>query len=252
LTSLGASAPVDYIIESLFDPNAKIKENYHSITVLTEDGQIVSGIESGSDQQELVLRDASDKEIRIPQAEVAAVKPAKSLMPAGLLDRVSKQDQYDLIQFLTQLGKPGPYDASRQNVARVLEVFPGTHRVEQQGNQGIISGERRDGWKPLTARVSGRIDRELLRRLTAQPKNISLVNLYLRTRIQIGSPTRARFRVENLDRGRLWIDGRPAGEVGDAVQLAPGEHTLLLQIDARELPPAITIGSDEVTFLNET
>ncbi|WP_161604627.1 PVC-type heme-binding CxxCH protein [Roseiconus nitratireducens] len=251
MTSLGASAPIDYIIESLFDPNAKIKENYHSVVVLTESGQVFSGIESGSTDTEIVLRDASNQLVRIPEADVLEVKQGQSLMPAALLDRISQQDQLDLIRFLTQLGKPGPYDASRQNVARVLEVLAGTHRIEQQGNQAIISGERTEGWKPLQARVSGKIDRETLRQLTAQPRNIALVNLYLRTKIQAGSETQATFDVDNLQRGTLWIDGKEVGSIGEPVPVPAGEHTLLLQIDARDLPESIAIRSDDVTFTSK-
>lgn len=251
MTSLGASAPADYIIESLFDPNAKIKENYHSITVLTEDGQVFSGIESGSTEEEMVLRDATDKVIRIPEAEIMQTKPGKSLMPEGLLDRVSQQDQLDLIRFLTQLGKPGPYDASRQTVARVLEVFPGTHRIEQQGNEDILSGAREEGWKPLQARVSGKIERDTLQALTAQPKNIALVNMYLRTKVEVGSDTTATFTLENLDRANVWVDGQPVGTIGDPLHLSAGKHTLLLQIDARDLPESITLSSEDVTFIAE-
>ena len=250
MTSLGASAPVDYIIESMFDPNAKIKENYHSVSVLTEDGQIVSGIESGSTTGEMVLRDASNKLVRIPRADVAAVKPGKSLMPAGLLDRIPQQDQLDLISFMTKLGKPGDFDASRQTVARVLEVFAGTHRIEQQGNEGIISGETTKGWKPLEARVSGKIDRSTLEALTKPPRNISLVNIYLRTQVEVGSPTVAELSIDNVDRAKLWIDGKPAGAIGELVKLSPGRHTVLLQIDARDLPDDITIRSEQVTFVS--
>lgn len=251
MTSLGASAPVDYIIESMFDPNAKIKENYHSVTVLTEDGQIIAGIESGSTDDEMVLRDATNKLIRIPETEVAQVKPGKSLMPAGLLDRVSQQDQLDLISFMTRLGKPGEYDASRQTVARVLEVFAGTHRIEQQGNGGIVSGTTTEGWKPLESRVSGKIEREALRALTAQPKHISLVNIYLRTQIEVGSATSAKFTIDNIDRANVWVDGKAAGTIDDSIELAPGQHTLLIQIDGRELPESITIRSEQVTFISK-
>ncbi|MCO8125370.1 HEAT repeat domain-containing protein [Stieleria sp. TO1_6] len=249
MTSLGASAPVDYIIESMFDPNAKIKENYHSVTVLTENGQIYAGIESGSTDEEIVLRDASNKLIRIPEADVAQVKQGKSLMPESLLDRVSQQDQLDLISFLTQLGKPGDYDASRQNVARVLDVFAGNHRIEQAGNADIVSGQRTEGWKPLQARVSGKISRETLQRLSEQPRNIALVNLYLRTQIEVGSPTEAKFTIDHLDQAKIWIDGQSAGSIGDPVKLSPGKHTLLVQFDARDLPETITLRSDDVTFV---
>lgn len=250
MTSLGASAPVDYIIESMFDPNAKIKENYHSVTVLTDDGKVISGIESGSTDDEMVLRDASDKIIRIPQAEVVQVKPGKSLMPAALLDRVSQQDQLDLIQFMTKLGKPGDYDASRQTVARVLEVFAGTHRIEQDGNERIVSGQQTEGWKPLQARVSGKIDRETLQTLTKPPRNVSLVNIYLRTQVAVGSDTVAKIQIDNIDRAKVWVDGKSAGTIADSVELPAGEHTLLIQIDARDLPESIAIRSEQLTFIS--
>jgi putative heme-binding domain-containing protein len=248
MTSLGASAPVDYIIESMFDPNAKVKENYHAVTVLTDSGKIYSGIESGSTDDEMVLRDASNHLVRIPQAEIIQSKPAKSLMPEGLLDRVPQQDQLDLIRFLTRLGKPGDFDASRQTVARVLEVFAGTHRIEQQGNESIISGEREKGWKSIQTRVSGKIDRETLRRMTAQPINISLVNIYLRTNVEASSDGEATVTIDNIDRGRVWVDGDEAGELGQAFDIEAGDHALLIQIDARDLPEWLRIRSEQLTF----
>src|SRR5207247_7720323 len=44
LTSIGASAPMDYLVESLFYPNRKIKEGYHAVVLETQDGQELSGI----------------------------------------------------------------------------------------------------------------------------------------------------------------------------------------------------------------
>ena len=199
----------------------------------------------------MVLRDASNKLVRIPEAEIVQVKPGKSLMPAGLLDRVSQQDQLDLISFMTRLGKPGEYDASRQTVARVLEVFAGSHRIEQQGNEAIVSGEPIKGWKPLQARVSGKIEKATLQALTAQPRHTSLVNIYLRTQIEVGSDTAATFSIDNLDRANVWIDGQPAGTIADPIKLSPGKHTLLLQIDGRGLPESIAIRSEDVTFVSE-
>lgn len=251
MTSLGASAPIDYIIESLFDPNAKIKENYHSVTVLNDDGQVFAGIEQGSTEDELVLRDATGKLIRLPREEVVQVKQGKSLMPAALLDRVSQQDQLDLIKFLTRLGKPGKFDASRQTVARVLEVFAGSHRIEQEGNEEIVAGKPLQGWKPLQARVNGDIERDQLRELTVQPRHTSLVNIYLRTKIEVSSKTVAKFAVDNIDKARVWIDGMDRGTVDDLVALEPGKHTLLIQIDGRELPESIALRSEEVTFVHE-
>ncbi|MEM1225398.1 MAG: PVC-type heme-binding CxxCH protein [Planctomycetota bacterium] len=249
MTSLGTSAPVDYIIESLFDPNAKIKENYHTLNVLTEDGRVVSGIELSRTDGFIRLRDATGVIVEILEDDVLETRLGQSLMPANLLDRIPQDEQIDLIAFLTQLGKPGEFDASKQDVARVLEVFAGTHRVEQAGNQSIISGQRVEGWKPIQSRASGKLHAKDLYAATAQPFNISLVNLYLRTRIELATETNVTFEIEGVHAAKLWIDGQQGTEISEAVRIKAGRHTALFQIDARELPESIVIRGDSVTFL---
>ena len=103
MTSLGASAPLDYIVESLFDPNAKIKEGYHSVIVATDDGQLVTGIEVKSDDTETVIRNADGKLIRIPDDEIEGKKNGKSIMPTGVIDGLIEQEKLDLIAFLGKL-----------------------------------------------------------------------------------------------------------------------------------------------------
>ncbi len=265
MTSLGASAPADYIIESMFDPNSKIKENYHSVIVMTVDGEIISGIEAGSTPEELVLRDAEGKTIRIPVDDVEEKKDGKSLMPAGLLDRISQKDQVDLISFLVQLGKPGKFDASRQNVARRLEIFPGTHQTEQDGNQKLIAGDEVKGWKSLQTFVNGSIKKQALDQLTTQPINVALVGVYLRTYVESNGGT-AKFSISGLSNAEMWIDGKPieraelSGESETAAQdssvdfqvdLVAGRHTALLRLDAREIPESLFIRSNDVTFVGE-
>ena len=57
LSSVGASAPVDYLIESLLLPNKAVKENYHSWVVATRDGRFFTGIKARESNTELVVRD---------------------------------------------------------------------------------------------------------------------------------------------------------------------------------------------------
>ena len=56
LVSIGASAPVDYLIDSLLQPNKAIKENYHSLVVTTTKGQVFTGIKVRETSTELVLQ----------------------------------------------------------------------------------------------------------------------------------------------------------------------------------------------------
>ncbi len=154
MTSLGASAPIDYIIQSLYDPNAKIKENYHSMIVATEDGQTFTGIQVSSTDEELVIRDATGKLIRIPADEVIASKNGKSLMPTGVIDRLNEQDQVDLISFISKLGKPGDFDAGKGGVAGLRNLgwhAPGRaarcrtdhqRRADRRLDAAVVTGQR--------------------------------------------------------------------------------------------------------------
>src|SRR5439155_18127050 len=100
LASIGASAPVDYVIESVLAPNKKVKEGYHSIQVTTKDGQDLSGIPVRETGEELVLRDATNKELSIPKKDIETRKMGGSIMPAGLVEVLSPGERLDLFRFL--------------------------------------------------------------------------------------------------------------------------------------------------------
>ena len=85
MTSIGASAQIDYLIESMINPNKAIKENYHSIVVTTDDGKVFNGIKVRQDNNELVLRDAEDRLINISLKKIEEQKNGKSLMPEGMV-----------------------------------------------------------------------------------------------------------------------------------------------------------------------
>ena len=89
LVSIGASAQVDYLIESILQPSAKIKENYHSLTVVA-DGRITSGIRVRETDRELVLRDVEDREVAIPLDAIEEQRDGGSLMPVGLADTLTR------------------------------------------------------------------------------------------------------------------------------------------------------------------
>ncbi len=259
MTSLGASAPVDYIVQSLFDPNAKIKEGYHSTTILTVDGEILTGVEVASNEQEIVLRTTTNALAAIPVQDIESKKNGLSLMPTGVIDRLANGEQIHLIAFLSQLGKPGNFDASRGGVARVYQILSGTHRVEQSGTQQILDGTLTGGWMPMTTRVNGKIEKAALSQITSLPRNIALVHIYARTTVEVAKDTQATFVVEGSSRYACWLDGKaivPGESKGPdsantttfTADLSAGQHTVLVRIDAKEVPDALLIRSGDVTF----
>src|SRR5205085_1535171 len=131
LTSIGASAQVDYLVESILAPNKKVKEGYHSIQVTTKDGEELSGIPVRENNEELVLRDTSNKEISVPKKNIETRKIGGSIMPAGLVDFLTEGERLDLFRFLSELGKPGAYDATKGNVARVWRINSSTAPAQE-------------------------------------------------------------------------------------------------------------------------
>ena len=116
---MGASSPVDYIVESMLDPSAKIKEGYHTTTILTADGKQVSGRVVLEDADKLVLRDAENQQHVIAKADIdERIQSPTSLMPADLVAKLPRADFVDLIAFLSSLGKDGPFKVPANRYVR--------------------------------------------------------------------------------------------------------------------------------------
>jgi len=107
LGTIGASAPLDYIVESLLTPGAAVKEGYTALVVVTDDGRQHLGLPVSDTESELVLRDAKGEEIRLAKSAIQQRTSAGSMMPAGLTDPLPPGDLLDLIRFCAELGKPG-------------------------------------------------------------------------------------------------------------------------------------------------
>ena len=118
MTSIGASAQPDYLVESLLVPNRAVKEGFHAIEVNTLSGKVVSGIKVRETPKELVLRNAEDKEVSIPTDDIDTKKQTRSLMPDGLTDILTRQEFVDLVRFHSELGKVGPYAPSTARLVR--------------------------------------------------------------------------------------------------------------------------------------
>jgi hypothetical protein len=54
---------------------------------------------------ELILRDAEDRELKVPLDSIDEVQDGGSLMPTGLADALTRDELVDLVRFLSELGK---------------------------------------------------------------------------------------------------------------------------------------------------
>ncbi|MBN71273.1 MAG: dehydrogenase [Gimesia sp.] len=83
------------------NPSAEIREGFETYLVITDDGLVVSGFLYDQDKQIVVIRGADGQNVTIKRENIdEMIKQPKSLMPEGLLDKLSDQELRDLFGFL--------------------------------------------------------------------------------------------------------------------------------------------------------
>ncbi len=264
LESVGAGAPVDYLLDSLYEPGKAIKENYHAVVVATSDGRVVSGIKVRQTGGELVLRDADDREVAIPLSAVEEQKPGGSLMPAGLVEQLTRGEVVDLVRFLSELGKIGPYSLSKGQVFRrwrVLEPTPsaytelhrwGLQTVAKAGGSGYGSTDSAAlTWSPAYSEVSGLLPLADLPAITLKAPAGSGAEVgrtgFARSQIDVTTPGRVRLTL-NSPRGlSLWLDGtsvEPRAAID--LDLTAGLHTLTFAVKPGERAEGLRCTLDDL------
>lgn len=160
LTSIGGSAQVDYLVESLLAPSKKIKEGYHTTTVVRSDGTVVAGVQVSKTNESIVLRDNNAVEISIPAADVAeeAVSPT-SLMPSGLTTKLRRDELADLVAFLSRLGKEDEYRVPATRLVRswqVLDADPEVSAAVRGNGAGALArNPEKFPWRQGVSTVAG-------------------------------------------------------------------------------------------------
>lgn len=248
MTSLGASTPVvDYIVESVLLPNKRVKEGYNSVQITTKDGEDVAGNLIREDNEQVILRDATAREVSVPKRTIASRKMGGSLMPAGLIDYITPQERLDLYAFLAQLGKPGPYDATKQNVARVWRLNPkvGTVNADEMLKSDVRTNK---DWTPVYATVGGTLPKgDIMAELDGKDATV-----WVASRFQTSKAGAATFKVSGTPSPKAWIDGKPIGGAGDlTANLSAGQHTFFLKVTTTDIANGLKVESNDVTFLTE-
>jgi putative heme-binding domain-containing protein len=225
ISSIGASSPVDYLINSVLDPNKDIKDGYDGYTVVTKSGDVFSGIKVSQDKQQVVLRDNAHLEIPIAVTEIKAQKAIGSLMPNGLTDTLTHQEFLDLIKFLSELGKPGPYAPTAAQYIRrwrIVEPLPAELASSQEPSFALIDGKN---WPPAYSLVSGGLP---VSEIAAKGKPIG----YARGEINVATAGKIRLAFNDVTGLAAWIDDRKIDLSGGAtVELTSGIHTLTVRMD---------------------
>ena len=125
---IAAESLVAYLIESVLDPSAVVRPAYRGVTILTDEGQSITGLVARETADAITLRDATagGREITLPLAAIDERVPATvSLMPAGLANLLADRQQFlDLVAYLAAVAVGGP--------ARAAELAPDPLLLAQQ------------------------------------------------------------------------------------------------------------------------
>ncbi len=227
LASVGASAQVDYLIESILQPSAKIKENYHSLTVVV-DGLIVSGVKVRETDKELALRDVEDREVTVNLEAVEERKEGGSLMPVGLADNLTRTELVDLVRFLSELGKVGPFATGKSRVVRRWQALASGPELladlTQAGSGRPLGDESRAKWTSVYSEVSGNLP---VASIPIQELNGSGgARRVVRCHLEVATPGKIELLVAG-DVDRIWLDSAPTSAASRlTLDLPAGVHSI--------------------------
>ena len=248
LISVGASAQVDYLIDSLITPNSKVKENFHSIVVATDDGRVLTGIPIRKSGEEIVLRDAEDREITIPTDAIDEQKEGRSLMPDGTVDQLTRAELVDLVSFLSKLGKVGDFAIGNARVVRRWQSLTWTPVGHRRLNRTSFDTAATDDpaltWAPAYSRVAGNLPVDALP--IVKPHRDTPQTSFVRFEIDISTAGKLHFSFGSADGLSLWVDAKPTPMTDNmAFHLAKGRHRFTLAIDRDSRTAALRIEINE-------
>ncbi|GDY18411.1 hypothetical protein LBMAG55_17340 [Verrucomicrobiota bacterium] len=228
LSSIGASAPIDYIVESVLNPPAKVKEGYHGFAFTMKDGSVLTGIPARETTSDIIIRPGPGVEFPVSKANLVKRENIGSLMPAGLVDGLDFVPKRSLFAFLGEIGKPGLFDTSKNNVARAWTF------------QDQPPGALAKSGAPAT--IYALINGQLL-------KEFNPGRLYAEARFTASAATAKPLVLTGVK--AAWIDGKAlelkAGQ--STAPLAAGNHVLVVEPDLTA--PYFKAQCDDVTFLGD-
>ncbi len=93
-------ADIDYLLLNIVDPSAILAKDYQMSIIHTTDGRSLSGIIQKQDETSLTFV-MPTAVVVVPRKEIEAIKLSElSLMPEGLLTKLSEQELRDLMAYL--------------------------------------------------------------------------------------------------------------------------------------------------------
>lgn len=136
--------PKAELLTHILDPSRSVEGNFRAYTVVTDEGQVFSGMLASESKTAIELFDAEGKKHTLQRESIEQLLASnKSVMPEGFEKQVPAQDLVDLLEFLTAKGKYFPLPLGKvANSVTTKGMFFG----DPNGNDRLVF----DDWSPKT------------------------------------------------------------------------------------------------------
>ena len=206
--------------------------------MLTNDGQVYQGIVTDKDNQRIVLKESTGALRVVPVSSIEDQKPGGSLMPKGLVSLMTHAEFVDLVRFLSELGRPGPYAIRTTPTIQRWRVLKGGSPALTEGVPApdVLSNQILDApadrWTTAYAKVDGSLPLE-----EAEVAKDCKV-LYIQGELSVSAGGRIRVRPDSPEGIRFWVDDvpAPAGTWEFISSVTPGRHTVTVRVEMADRP----------------
>jgi len=242
MISLGASAQPDYLLESLLNPNAKVKENYHTTVVATVDGKVIAGVQIQKSDKTLTLRTAENKIVEIPVDQIEDQAQGVSLMPEGLVDALTDDEIASLVRFLSELGRTAEYTLPKTRLVRSWETLVPTPeaytKIYRTSLSEVAANDPAFVWSPRYTTVVGNLPLVAVPSLIIREEDFG----FIRCNINVTTPGKIAFQLNSATGLEVRIDGIP---MPPSTEFAPvldaGMHTVTFTISLAKRKEALRL-----------
>jgi putative heme-binding domain-containing protein len=103
LSDVGRRRTLQYLEESLVNPNADVPVRYRAIEVVTKAGQTVAGVRLNEDDVSIQLRDKSDDLRSFLKADIREIRHDKASLMPSYSSTFSRTELEDVVAYLNSL-----------------------------------------------------------------------------------------------------------------------------------------------------
>jgi hypothetical protein len=172
-------------------------------------------------------------------------------MPVGLVDMLTREEVVDLVRFLSELGKVGPYAVETARVARrwqVLADTPEAAKLLEAGVEGAIKPDSGLRWDPAYSQVSGVLPVESLPKI--QPAGKLPPTSLVRCEFDVSTGGKLKLALLKASGLAAWIDDRPlTADANWEFDVEPGRYWLTLSLNRNDRKEPIRV---ELVDLSES